>query len=53
MEAYSQIILASRPKGLPAPSNFRLKPARFQPPPTARFYSKQPICLSTPTCGDG
>ena len=25
MEAYSQIILASRPKGLPEPGNFRLE----------------------------
>ena len=40
MEAYSQIILASRPKGLPEPSNFRLETGPIPSPGDGQILLK-------------
>ena len=40
MEAYSQIVLASRPKGLPAPSNFRLETGAIPAPAEGQILLK-------------
>ena len=40
MEAYSQITLASRPKGLPTPNDFRLETGAIPPPAEGQILLK-------------
>ena len=40
MEAYSQITLASRPKGLPTPSDFRLETGAIPAPAEGQILLK-------------